>query len=149
MIVPIDAGVVVCSERHVGGACIVRYKTLIGGGCGCWKIIRMKLLKGLDPDVVAGRVGKTLIGRECGCWKIIPGRQCCWTLLLIVPVDRKEHRSEEDTSSIGKDVDPDVDWKGWKGRQLDPDVVAGRGLDPSSIGRDVDWKDVDRKGMGC
>ena len=36
-------------------------------------------------------------------------------------------------------------WKGigsvinWKGRQLDPDIVAGRGLDPSSIGRNVDW----------
>ena len=22
-------------------------------------------------------------------------------------------------------LDPTVDWKGWKGRQLDPDVVAG------------------------
>ena len=28
-------------------------------------------------------------------------------------------------------------WKGWKGGQLDPDVVAGRVLEGTAIGRDV------------
>ena len=41
---------------RVGKTLIERVgKTLIGRGCSYWKIIRMKLLEGLDPDVVDGR----------------------------------------------------------------------------------------------
>ena len=50
-------------------------------------------------------------------------------------------------TSIGRvkrDVvdDRDVSWKGWKGRRLDPDVVAGR------AGRDVNWERIGRVGSG-
>ena len=45
---------------------------------------------------------------------------------------------------------PDGDWKGWKGRQLeeiDPDVVAGRGLEGTAIGRDVGSNVVAGRGL--
>ena len=49
-----------------------------------------------------------------------------------------------DPTSIGRDVD----WKGWKRRQLDPDVVAGRGLNPTSIGRGLEGLDLDADWKG-
>ena len=45
----------------------------------------------------------------------------------------------------------DGDLKGWKGRRLDPDVVAGRGLEGTSIGRvgrGVNWNGWIQMGIG-
>ena len=135
-------------------------------------------LEGLDPDVVAGRVGsvvgmirtsldpdvvagrglrvrrdvnwiRTLVGRvgsgRC-CWKGIGSGCRCW-------------------KGIGSERRC---WKGIGSVVLDPDIVAGRGLDSSSIGSghrcwkgigsvvnwkgigsDVNWKGTRRIGTGC
>ena len=46
-----------------------------------------------------------------------------------------------DPTSVGRELegfDPDVDWKGWKGRRLDLDVVTGR------VVRNVNRKEIER-----
>ena len=68
-------------------------KTLIGSGCGCWKIIQMKLL---EVDRIWTSIGR--VERD-GDWK---------------DVDQKGMRLLEDNLDevAGSGSDPDGDWKG-------------------------------------
>ena len=84
----------------------------------------------LDPTSI-GRVGSVR-----RCWKGI-GR--------VGSVRRLE--GLEGTSLL-EGFEPDVDWKGCccyivAGSGLDASSI-GRGLDPSSIGSDVDWKGIEK-----
>ena len=105
----------------------------IGSGRRCWKEIgsdvdwkgwiRTSLLEGLDPSSI-GRVGRDVNWKGVGR---VGSEGCCWKGRRLDPVvvDGRIGRDVVDGRDVGsgcccwKRIGRDVDWKGWKGRQLE------------------------------